>query len=68
MNMFLDRTALDENTGRMPQPGLVVLLHDIGGIEIGGSCSMRRLGNIFRAKAWPGTRPAAIQLLFIGFR
>lgn len=60
VDICLDRTALDETTGRMPQAGMVVLLHEIGGIEIGSSCSKPRLGKILRAEAWAVTQATAI--------
>jgi hypothetical protein len=60
VDMCLDRTALDETAGRMSQTGMVVLLHEIGGIEIGGSCSMPRLGKILRAEAWAVAKSTAI--------
>ncbi len=60
VDICLDRTALDETTGRMSQAGMVVLLHEIGGIEIGGSCSMPRLGKILRAEAWADTQATVI--------
>ncbi len=60
VNICLDRTALDETTGRMSQTGMVVLRHEIGGIEIGGSCSMPRLGKILRAEAWAVAQASVI--------
>ena len=48
VDICLGRTALNETAGRMSRTAIVVLVHEIGGIEISSACDLYRQGNIVR--------------------